>query len=86
MTLQEQFNEAVEISKQIKNRPDNDTLLKLYSLYKQATDGDAPSDGPSNPFDIIGKIKHGGWAKLKGMSAEDAMKEYLAIFATIKKD
>lgn len=84
MTLQETFEQAVAGSKQLASRPDNDTLLKLYSLYKQATDGDAPADGPSNPFDFVGKAKYNAWIKLKGITADDAKQQYVDLFNKLK--
>jgi len=84
MTLQETFEQAVAASKQLASRPDNDTLLKLYSLYKQATDGDAPDDGPSNPFDFVGKAKYNAWSKLKGITADDAKQQYVDLFNKLK--
>ena len=84
MTLKETFESAVAASKQLTTRPDNETLLKLYSLYKQATDGDAPDEGPSNLFDIVGRAKHGAWKKLKGIASDDAMQQYIDIFNTLK--
>ena len=84
MTLKERFEQAVAESKQLPSRPDNDTLLKLYSLFKQATIGDAPDEGPSNPFDFIAKAKYNAWAKFKGLSADEAMTQYLAIFEGLK--
>ena len=85
MTLQESFESAVSQSKQLASRPDNDTLLQLYSLYKQATDGDATEDGPSNPFDFIGKAKHTAWSKLKGTTADEARQQYIDIVEKLKK-
>jgi acyl-CoA-binding protein len=85
MTLKETFEQAVAASKQLPSRPDNDTLLRLYSLYKQATEGDSPDDGPSNPFDFVGKAKHNSWIKLKGMKSEDAMQQYLDVFNKLGK-
>ena len=84
MTLKETFDQAVADSKTLATRPGNDTLLSLYSLYKQATDGDAPEEGPSNPFDFVGVAKHGAWAKLKGTSADDAMTQYVALVNSMK--
>ena len=79
MSLKENFEKAVTESKTISTKPDNETLLRLYSLYKQATEGDAPAEGPSNPFDIVGRAKHEAWEGLKGISAEDAMQQYTAL-------
>ena len=85
MTTKETFEKAVADSKQLTSRPDNETLLKLYSLYKQATEGDAPDEGPSNPFDFVGKAKHNAWTELKGTTADDAMNKYVALVESLKK-
>ena len=85
MTLKETFEKAVADSKQLTARPDNDTLLNIYSLYKQATEGDAPDEGPSNPFDFVGIAKHNAWLKLKGTSTDDAMTKYVAVIEGLKK-
>ncbi len=79
MTLKEQFEAAVAGRKSITSRPDNDTLLKLYSLYKQATEGDATGEGPSNPFDFIAKAKHNAWAEISGLNADGAMQQYIDL-------
>ena len=71
-----QFEAAAVAAKQTKKRPDNPTLLKLYSLYKQATDGDVKGDRPGG-FDFVGGAKFDAWAKLKGMSKDDAMQNYI---------
>jgi diazepam-binding inhibitor (GABA receptor modulator, acyl-CoA-binding protein) len=85
MTLQETFQQAVADSKLLTSRPDNDTLLKLYSLYKQATEGDAPDEGPSNPFDFIAKAKHTAWSEIQGTTKDDAMNQYVALVESLKK-
>ncbi len=79
MELKEQFEKAVADSKNLSERPSNDVLLQLYSLYKQATDGDVKDDPPSNPFDFVAKAKYNAWQELKGKSKEDAMTEYVAL-------
>lgn len=78
------FEAAVAESKTLTERPSNDILLQLYSLYKQATDGDAPAEGPSNPFDFVGKAKHNAWAELRGKSADDSMQGYIDIVNKLK--
>jgi len=85
MSLKETFEAAVASSKQLSARPDNDTLLRLYSLYKQAAEGDAPDEGPSNPFDFVGKAKHDAWSKLNGVGGDDAMNQYVALIENLKK-
>ncbi len=74
--LKAKFEAAAVAAKQTKRRPDNATLLKLYSYYKQATDGDAKGDRPGG-FDFVGAAKHDAWAKLKGMSKDEAMQNYI---------
>ncbi len=84
MVLKETFEKAVADSKLLTSRPDNDTLLRLYSLYKQATEGDSPDAGPSNPFDFVGKAKYDAWEKLQGTSADDAMTKYVELVESLK--
>jgi len=51
--LKKQFDAAAEAVKTVEERPDNDTMLRLYSLYKQATEGDVKGDKPGF-FDFVG--------------------------------
>ena len=84
MDLQKQFEEAVTNSKMLSEKPSNEILLKLYSLYKQATTGDVNTDPPTNPFDFVNKAKHDAWAGLKGNSKETAMQEYVDLVNKLK--
>jgi diazepam-binding inhibitor (GABA receptor modulator, acyl-CoA-binding protein) len=84
MELKEQFEKAAVDSKNLSEKPSNETLLQLYSLYKQATEGDASSEPPGNPFDFIAKAKYEAWSELKGKSKEDAMKEYVSLVNKLK--
>ncbi len=81
--LQKRFEAAVVASKTLSERPDNATLLKLYSLYKQATDGDVTGKRPGFT-DMIGRAKHDAWAELKGTSPEQAMQQYIDLVAALK--
>jgi len=74
--LKAKFEAAAAAAKQTKKRPDNATLLKLYSYYKQGTEGDVKGERPSG-FDFVGGAKHDAWSKLKGMSKDDAMQNYI---------
>ena len=56
-------------------------MLKLYALYKQATAGDAPEDGPG---DMVGMFKHRTWAELRGVGADDAKQRYIDLVASLK--
>jgi acyl-CoA-binding protein len=84
MDLQKQFEEAVTNSKTLSEKPSNEELLQLYSLYKQATTGDVNTEPPSNPFDFVNKAKHDAWTSLKGKSREDAMQEYVNLVNKLK--
>ena len=84
MDIKQQFDEAVSESKALSEKPSNDTLLQLYSLYKQATEGDVNIDPPANPFDFIAKAKYETWMKLKGKSKTDAMNEYVELVRKLK--
>lgn len=84
MDLHQQFEQAVDESKGLSERPSNDTLLQLYSLYKQGSEGDVNVDPPSNPFDFVAKAKYEAWEALKGKSKEAAMQEYINLIAKLK--
>ena len=83
MELKDKFKKAVVESREFAIRPDNDTLLKIYSLYKQATEGDNNSEQPGM-FDFVAKAKYEAWNKLKGMSADDAMQQYVDTIEGLK--
>jgi len=84
MDLSALFQQAVADSKTLSERPSNDTLLQLYSLYKQATEGDINIDPPANPFDFVSKAKYEAWAGLKGKPKERAMQEYIELVGKLK--
>ncbi|MEC5144694.1 acyl-CoA-binding protein [Chitinophaga sp. 212800010-3] len=84
MELKDQFEQAVAASKTLAEKPSNEVLLQLYSLYKQGTTGDVDSDPPANPFDFVAKAKHEAWAGLKGKTKEAAMQEYIALVERLK--
>lgn len=77
--MKELFEKAVDNSKGLREKPSNETLLILYSLYKQATEGDNTTDPPSNPFDFVSKAKYDAWAGVKGKTKEEAMKDYVDL-------
>jgi diazepam-binding inhibitor (GABA receptor modulating acyl-CoA-binding protein) len=80
MELQEQFEAAFAKTKTLTEKPDNETLLSLYSLYKQGTIGDATDvNKPENAFDFVATFKFTAWQKLAGMSKEDAMRAYIDL-------
>ena len=82
-SLKARFEKAVAESKSLPERPDNQTLLKLYALYKQGSSGDV--DGKRPGFtDMVGRAKWDAWNELKGKGAEDAMQEYVDLIESLK--
>jgi acyl-CoA-binding protein len=73
--LKAKFEQAAEDVKKLTERPDNDTLLKLYALFKQGSEGDVSGPKPGF-FDFVGTAKYEAWAKLKGMKNDEAMQKY----------
>jgi len=82
-TLEAQFKSAQDDVQQLSERPDNDTLLELYSFYKQATEGDVNGDKPG-AFDFKARAKYEAWEARKGMTREVAMKAYVRLVEHLK--
>lgn len=83
MSLKDQFEAAVADSKNLPERPDNMTLLKIYALYKQGSSGDV--DGKRPGFtDMVGRAKWDAWNELKGTSSDDAMQQYIDLIESLK--
>ena len=76
--MEEQFNQAVLRSKELTKRPSNEDLLKLYALFKQATEGDVSGERPGG-FDFKGAAKFDAWNSEKGKPADVAMQEYISL-------
>jgi acyl-CoA-binding protein len=74
--LKEQFQQAAKDVMSLSERPDNDTMLRLYALYKQGSDGDVSGPRPGF-FDFVGTAKYEAWEKLAGTSQEEAMRKYV---------
>ncbi len=76
------FEAAVARSKNLSERPDNPTLLKIYALYKQATAGDNTEAKPSFS-DIVGRAKWDAWTKLKGTDGDAARQQYIDLIESL---
>ncbi|MEH6534399.1 MAG: acyl-CoA-binding protein [Photobacterium frigidiphilum] len=74
--LKASFEQAQLDVKKLTQRPTNNELLTMYSLFKQATDGDVHGKRPGM-FDFKGAAKYEAWEKQKGMDAETAMQKYV---------
>lgn len=72
------LEDAVALTKKFTSKPSNEELLKLYSLYKQASEGDNTSERPGG-FDFVAAAKYNAWLALKGKSKEDAAEEYISL-------
>lgn len=83
MDTQEEFERASKEVLTLKSRPDNTTLLELYALYKQATEGDVSGARPGM-LDLKGRKKYDAWAALKGTDAQAAMEKYIALVTRLK--
>ena len=76
--LKKQFEKATKDVTKAKSDPGNDMKLRLYAHFKQSTDGDVAGDKPGFT-DFVGRAKYDAWAKLKGMSTDDAMTAYVKL-------
>lgn len=74
--LKAAFDQALIDSKDLSERPDNATLLKLYAFYKQGSQGDNADAKPSFS-DMVARAKWDAWTRLKGTSQEAAMQQYI---------
>jgi acyl-CoA-binding protein len=81
--LRIKFEEAARESQTLSERPDNNTMLRLYALYKQATIGNVNTSRPSQ-FDFVGRAKWDAWEKLKGTSNQEAMQMYVDLVEELK--
>jgi len=81
--LQAQFETAAQEVQSLAKKPDDQSMLKLYALYKQATVGDVQGSRPGFS-DFSGRFKYDAWAKLKSMSKDDAMQKYVDFVAQLK--
>ena len=80
--LDDRFAAAAEASKTLPERPDNETLLKLYSLFKQGSVDDVQGKRPGFT-DPVGRAKYDAWGKVKGMSLDDAKSAYVELVESL---
>ncbi len=81
--LKASFDKAVAESKNLPERPDNATLLQLYALYKQGSEGDVEGKRPGFT-DMVGRAKFDAWAGLKGKAQAEAQQEYIDLIDSLK--
>jgi acyl-CoA-binding protein len=80
--LDDRFEQAAVAVKGLASRPDDETMLKLYALYKQGAAGDVSGSKPGF-FDFVGAAKYEAWEKLKGMDADTAKQEYVDLVSKL---
>lgn len=78
-----ELQRAAERSKQLPQKPDNEELLTLYGLFKQATEGDVQGEAPGG-FDFVGNAKFHAWEKQQGKSNAQASQEYIDFVTSLE--
>jgi acyl-CoA-binding protein len=81
--LKQAFEQSAKDIHALDERPDNETLLRLYALYKQGSEGDVSGAKPGF-FDFVGTAKYEAWAKLKGTTGQEAMEKYVALVKKLR--
>ena len=76
--INSQFEQAAIAVKSLPERPDNDTMLQLYALFKQGSSGDVSGDKPGF-FDFVATAKYEAWERIKGLSPDDAKNQYIDL-------
>jgi acyl-CoA thioester hydrolase len=74
--LEQKFEEAKKRVMELPEKPDNEKMLELYALNKQATVGDIDIEKPGM-FDFVAAAKYNAWTGKKGLSKEDAQQKYI---------
>ena len=81
--LSQRFDAAALDSRQLPERPGNEDLLRLYALYKQATEGNVTGERPGM-MDFVGRAKFDAWKELAGTGTDDAMERYIELVESLK--
>jgi len=81
----ETLEQAIALTKKFTSKPSNEELLKLYGLYKQATEGDTIGERPGS-FDFIAAAKYNSWMNYKGMPSEEAAEKYIRLVEELSKN
>lgn len=80
--LNSRFENASIAAKSLPDRPDNNTMLQLYALYKQGSSGDVSGKKPGM-FDFVGVAKFDAWEGLKGLAPDDAKNQYIELVSKL---
>lgn len=82
--LKKKFDDAAISAQKFRKRPDDADMLRLYSLYKQASVGDVRGERPG-AFSFVDRAKYDAWAKLEGTDSAKAMESYVKLVERLKK-
>ncbi len=82
--MQDAFEQAAREAQHLSRRPDNSTLLRLYALYKQGTEGDVRGERPGG-FDFVGAAKYDAWASVRGTPSEEARSQYVELVRALQE-
>jgi diazepam-binding inhibitor (GABA receptor modulator, acyl-CoA-binding protein) len=82
--LKTKFEAAAVASKKLPERPDNATLLKMYALFKQGSEGDVAGERPGMA-DFVARAKFDAWAKLQGTTKDAAMQQYIDLVEELQE-
>jgi acyl-CoA-binding protein len=82
--LKKKFEAAAADVQKLKKRPDDEDMLRLYSLYKQASVGDVQGERPG-AFSFADRAKYDAWTRLKGMDSKKAMESYVKLVERLRK-
>ncbi|KAM4688970.1 uncharacterized protein O3C94_007080 [Discoglossus pictus] len=80
--IQEDFQKAQNNLKLLKKDPGNDVKLKLYALFKQATQGPCNAPKPSM-LDFVNKAKWDAWNSLGSLSKDNARQSYVELVSSL---
>ncbi|MFC6616468.1 acyl-CoA-binding protein [Deinococcus radiophilus] len=73
-----EFEQAQQDVNSLSRKPGNSTLLQLYALYKQGTQGDVTGERPGG-FDFASAAKFDAWQAEQGKTPEQAQQEYVSL-------
>ncbi|NXO11650.1 ECI2 isomerase, partial [Oriolus oriolus] len=79
---QKDFEKAQEQLKLLKKDPGNETKLKLYALFKQATEGPCNAPKPGM-LDFVKKAKWDAWNSLGSLSQDNARQKYAELVSSL---
>ncbi|KAM7390006.1 hypothetical protein PAMA_008261 [Pampus argenteus] len=78
----EQFEQAKSKLSMLKEDPGNEAKLKIYALFKQATQGPCNTPKPGM-LDFVNKVKWDAWKSLGSISQDEARQQYCDLISSL---